>query len=412
MHLRHLVKTSISSLSVHRSRTLLTILGIVIGIAAIMIVMSLGTGAQGIILGQIQGIGAKTIAVLPGREPTSPTDVTSLFSDSLKQRDLDELRNRSNVPTATRVEPIVLGSEPVNYQSNVYQTTIIGGTSYLFDIYNIDVTDGRAFTDDEVQSNAPVAIIGETIREKLFGTDDPIGQKVRVKGQNLTVIGLIPQKGQFSFLNFDEIMLVPYTTAQQYIFGIKYFNRLIVEADTEAHVNRTVTDIQTTLREAHNITDPSKDDFFIQTQQGILQQVSTITNAMKLFIAAVAAISLIVGGVGIMNIMLVAVTERTREIGLRKALGARDRDILLQFLLEATMLTSTGGALGIGLGTLFSFATSFVLTKYLNTAWPFDFPVVAALLGLGVAAAVGFLFGIYPARQAAKKSPIEALRYE
>jgi putative ABC transport system permease protein len=413
MKFKHIFRTSLGGLASNRSRTFLTILGIVIGITAIMMVMSLGTGAQSIVLGQIQGIGAKTIIVLPGRQPTGPTDVTSIFSDSLKQRDLDTLRNRSNVPTAVRVEPIVFGADSLSYGSNVYQSTIIGGTSYLFDIYNIDVTEGRAFTDDEVRANADVAIIGSKVREKLFDTDEnPIGKKIRVKGRNLQIIGLIPKKGQFSFLNFDEIMLTPYTTAQQYLFGIKYFNRVIVEADDEAHVDRTVADIKSTLRANHDITDTTKDDFYVETQQGVLDQVSTITNTLKLFLAAVAAISLLVGGVGIMNIMLVAVTERTREIGLRKALGATNRDVMLQFLIEATLLTSLGGAVGIGLGTLLSYGSSYAITHFLATPWPFEFPLDAVFLGLGVAAAIGIVFGIYPARQASRKSPIEALRYE
>ncbi len=222
----------------------------------------------------------------------------------------------------------------------------------------------------------------------------------------------MPKKGQFSFLNFDEVAIIPYTTAQQYIFGIKYFHRLVIEADSEANVPRTVEDIKITLRNSHNITDPEKDDFFIETQTEAMETVSTITNVLTLLLAAVAAISLLVGGVGIMNIMLVSVTERTREIGLRKAIGATEKDILTQFLLEAVILTLIGGIIGIILGASFSFATSLILTQVLSLSWAFTFPVQAALLGLGVAAFVGLVFGLYPARQASLKSPIEALRYE
>ncbi|MDO8469506.1 MAG: ABC transporter permease [bacterium] len=412
MKLTHLFKTSRAGLTANKSRTVLTILGIVIGITSIMLVMSLGAGAEGLILGQIQGIGAKTIAVLPGKEPTGPTDLTSLFADSLKARDLEALRQKANVPTAARVEPIVFGADSASYGSETYQATIIGGTQYIFDVYDINITDGRAFDDDEVRGNADVMVIGTKVKTELFGDEDPLGKKVRIKGRNLRVVGVIPKKGQFSFLNFDELILVPYTTAQQYLFGIKYFNRLIVEAGSEGQVDRTVADITATLRNIHSIDFGEKDDFFIETQQGALEQVSTITNVLTLFLAAVAAISLLVGGVGIMNIMLVSVTERTREIGLRKAVGATNRDILTQFLLEAVMLTTVGGVIGIALGTLLSFAISIVLTRVLAIDWPFTFPAGAALLGLGVAAVVGLAFGIYPARQASKKSPIEALRYE
>ena len=208
------------------------------------------------------------------------------------------------------------------------------------------------------------------------------------------------------------MVIVPYTTAQQYILGIKHFQHIIVEADSEANIAQTVEDIKITLRNSHNITDPEKDDFNVSSQADAMAMVSTIMNILTLFLAAVAAISLIVGGVGIMNIMLVSVTERTREIGLRKAIGATDKNILFQFLLESVVLTASGGIIGIILGASFSFLTSLTLSKFWNLNWAFVFPVQAALLGFGVSAFVGLIFGLYPARQASKKSPIEALRYE
>ncbi|MEK7513176.1 MAG: ABC transporter permease, partial [Patescibacteria group bacterium] len=386
MHFHLLLKTSVRSLAVHRSRTALTILGIVIGITAIMIVMSLGSGAQGVILGQIQGIGAKTIIVAPGKHPTGPTDIATLFADSLTTRDFEELQKRTNVPTLARLEPLIMGAAVVSYGSDTYQPTILGGTEHLMEIYDIEVGRGRAVSGDDVRSNADVAIIGQKIVDELFGDEDALGKKIKIKGRNFRVIGIIPKKGQLSFFNFDEAVLIPYTTAQQYVFGIKHFNRFIAEADTEAHVERTVADITATLRLLHDIEPGENDDFFVETQQGALEQVETITDVLTLFLAAIAAISLLVGGVGIMNIMLVAVTERTREIGLRKALGARNRDILNQFLLEAVLLTSSGGAIGIALGTALSFTSSIVISRLLGSPWPFVFPLDAAALGLGVAA--------------------------
>lgn len=414
MHIRHTFKTSIAGLSANRSRTALTILGIVIGITAIMIVMSLGEGAQDLIVGQFQGIGSKTITVNPGQEPTGPMDAaTTLFSDSLKEREFKELSKRSNVPTAARVEPIMLGSETASYEGETYRPMILGGTQYLMEIYDMGVERGRTMTSEDVLSNADVAIIGSKVVKELFPKDvDPLNKKIRINGRNFRVIGIMPQKGQLSFLNFDGAVFVPYTTAQQYVFGFKYYHAIVVEAESEEMVARTVEDITVTLRNLHNITDPAKDDFYVETQAGAMAQVETVMSVLTLFLAAVAAISLLVGGVGIMNIMLVSVTERTREIGLRKAIGAKNSDILTQFLLEATLLTSVGGIVGIALGSLFSYAVSFVLSSVLGSNWPFTFPVGAAFLGLGVAAAVGLVFGIYPARQAAKKSPIEALRYE
>ncbi|MEK7527313.1 MAG: ABC transporter permease [Patescibacteria group bacterium] len=413
MRLKYSLKTAVKGLRTNRSRSLLTILGIVIGITAIMLVMSLGRGAQDLILNQIQSIGSKTIAVIPGRQPTGISDSLSSFSDSLKNKDVEDLRKKSNVPHLTRIMPIVFGPVSATKGNKVYQTTVFGVNNFFAEIYNIYPEDGRLFTDEEVASKSTAVIIGSKVKDKLFEPGEPVlGQKIRVKNQSLRVVGVLPNKGQFSFISFADALIMPYTTAQQYIFGIKYFNRLVIETDSEANIAATVADIETTLRNNHRITDPDKDDFFVETQAQAMALVSTITNALTLFLAAVAAISLIVGGVGIMNIMLVSVTERTREIGLRKAVGATNRSILTQFLLESVMLTAVGGIIGIALGTGLSFVISLILSKFVGLNWAFAFPLTAVFLGLGVSGAVGLVFGIYPARQASRKSPMEALRYD
>ena len=403
---------ALHSLRTNKSRSALTILGIVIGIAAVILVMSLGKSAENFILSQIQSIGAKTVVIVPGRQPKGPADVLATFTDSLKARDIDVLLNKSNVPHLSKIMPIVFGTQTVLYKNETYRPTILGVTDLFADIYNIYPAQGRIFSEDEIRGYADVALIGSKVKNELFGTESALGEKIKIKGKNFRIIGIFDQKGQFAFLNFDEIVVVPYTTAQQYIFGIKYFNRILVEADAEENVNRTVEDIKTTLRVAHNITDPSKDDFFIETQARAMETVGNITLVLTIFLASVAAISLLVGGVGIMNIMFVSVTERTKEIGLRKAVGATEKNILLQFLFEAIILTLTGGIIGIILGLSVSFLVSFVLSKTLILGWKFVFPVQAVILGLGVAAFVGFAFGFYPAKKAAIKNPIEALRYE
>ncbi|KKW16985.1 MAG: Efflux ABC transporter, permease protein [Parcubacteria group bacterium GW2011_GWA1_50_14] len=399
-------------MSTHKSRSLLTILGIVIGVAAIIIVMSLGEGARGLILGQIQSIGSKVIAIIPGREPTGPTDIIASFTDSLKESDLGALQNRNNVPYATQVMPVVFGSESAAYGNETYRPTILGVTDFFSEIYNVYPSKGRVFTPEESRNYADVVVIGSKVESELFGNEDALGKRIRIKGKNLRVIGVIGKTGQLSFLNFDEGAFLPYTTAQQYIFGIKYFNRIVVQAVSEDRVTETVDDIKRTLRAQHNITDPAKDDFSVQTQEEAMQTVSTILNAFTLFLASVAAISLLVGGIGIMNIMLVSVTERTREIGLRKALGATNRNILLQFLLEAVILTAVGGAIGIAIGGGVSFLVALVISKIYGLLWGFALPISAVLMGMGISSAIGLIFGIYPARQASQKSPIEALRYE
>ncbi len=412
MILRHSFKTAVAGLRTHKSRSALTVLGIVIGITAIILVMSLGEGAQNLILGQIQGIGATTIAIVPGRQPKGPTDIISTFTDSLTKRDIDALERKGNAPYVDAIMPIVFGSQSVAYERETYRPTIFGVTNLFAEIYDVYPVEGRLFTDEEIKTYADVALLGNKVKKELFGDEDALGKKVRIKGKNFRVVGVFGPEGQLTFMNVDELVATPYTTAQQYIFGIKYFNRIVVRADKEENVAATVRDITLTLRNSHNITDPSKDDFFIETQADAMEMVGTVTGVLTWFLASIAAISLLVGGIGIMNIMLVSVTERTREIGLRKAIGATGKDIMTQFLLEAVLITAVGGMIGILLGAFLSFLVSLVLTQFFALDWRFTFPFQAAFLGIGVAAFVGLIFGLYPARQASLKSPIEALQYE
>lgn len=412
MKFAYSIKTALMGISTHKSRSALTVLGIVIGITAIMIVMSLGQGAQELILAQIQGMGTKTIVVIPGREPSGPSDAAQVLSDSLKEKDLAALQRKINVPDATRVMPLIMGGESSVYGNETYRLSIFGGSPAITDLFDLEVSEGVFFTEEDVKSRAGVVVIGSRVRQELFGEQDPIGERIRIKNHAFRVIGVLPEKGQVSFFNFDETAIVPYTTAQDYIFGINYFHRFVVEASSENVIATTVEDIKQTLRDSHNITDPDKDDFFVQTQADLAARLGSITSVLTAFLASVAAISLLVGGIGIMNIMLVSVTERTKEIGLRKALGARDRDILLQFLLEAIMLTVVGGIIGITLGALLTLMATFALNQFLALGWTFVFPINAAILGMAVAGGVGMIFGLYPARKASQKSPVEALRYE
>ncbi len=398
----------------HKSRSALTILGIVIGITSIIMVMALGAGAQNLILGEIQGtIGSKVIEIRPGKEPKGPTDMMGImFLDSLKQKDVDALSKKANVPSLTGVMPLVVGSETITYDSETYSASYYGVNQLATRMYNMIPVAGRFMTEEEVKGFADVAIIGNKVREELFaGKDKVLGEKIRIKGKNFRIIGILPEKGS-GMVSFDTIVIVPYTTAQQYLSGKKYFQHIVVEVDSEANVPRAIEDIKTTIRDSHNITNPEDDDFSLGSQADAMKMVSSVMDTLTLFLVAVAAISLIVGGVGIMNIMLVSVTERTKEIGLRKALGATDSDILIQFLLEAVILTALGGLIGIILGSGLSLITSVLINKFAALNWTFSFPWGGAFLGLGVSSLIGLVFGIYPARQAAKKSPMEALRYE
>ncbi len=414
MTFAHAFKTALLGLSTHRSRAILTIVGIVIGITAIMMVMSLGSAATNLILAQIQGMGSRTVVVMPGREPRGFSDIGQIFTDSLKLRDLEAIERQKTALGITRISPVVFGGESASFEGEGYRLTLFGVGPDMAEMVDLIPADGSFFTEEDVRSRADVAVIGAKVNEELFGGRETqaLGSRIKIKNKSFRVIGVLAEKGQVSFFNFDEAALIPYTTAQQYVFGIKYVHRLFLEAATEKDAPRVEQKVTALLRSLHGIDDPEKDDFHVDAQVDIAARVGEITSVLTLFLAAVAAISLLVGGIGIMNIMLVSVTERTREIGLRKAIGASERDILTQFLLEAVILTGAGGILGILLGAALSFAASLALTRFVGPGWTFAFPVGATMLGLGVSAAVGLIFGLYPAREASRKSPIEALRYE
>ncbi|MDD4931485.1 MAG: ABC transporter permease [Candidatus Colwellbacteria bacterium] len=411
MSLKQLFDISSKGLLVNRSRSALTILGIVIGIAAIIMVMSIGKGAEGLILKQVQGMGSKNIAIEPGRQGEG-MDFSSIFTDSLRDKELETLLDKENVPHGTLATPIVMQTLNVSYEGEGKRTTVIGASGDLLKMFDVDLDDGVDITEDDIRSNSAVAIIGYDVKQDVFGFSNAVGEKIKIKDKTFRVVGAIGKKGQIGFLNVDKMVLIPHTTARQYLMGIDYFNQIILQTDSEANLQRTVDDVTVTLRDLHDITDITKDDFTVHTQEDAAQMVGNIMGILTAFLVAVAAISLLVGGVGIMNIMLVSVTERTKEIGLRKALGATDKDIMSQFLLEAVMLTASGGLFGIILGAALSFLISIILSRFMALNWSFVFPVSAAVIGIVVSGFIGIVFGLFPAKKASEKSPIEALRSE
>lgn len=407
-------RTAERALRANFARSLLTILGIVIGIVAIVLVVSLGQGARELVLGQIQSIGGNILVIRPGRQPEGPTDFAdTILADSIRDRDIEALLRSDNVPGLATIAPALLVSGTMSYQDEVYRPMTFGWTAQaMIDFFNIFPAQGDYFTEDDIQQRSKVVVLGYRVKQELFGESDAIGEFVKIRGQSLRVVGVLPPVGQISLFNADEVALLPYSTAQKDLLGISHYHEVMVRARDGVDPAEVAEDIRLTLRDLHGITDPKKDDFFVLTQEDIVERVSTVTQALTVFLVAIASIALVVGGVGIMNIMLVSVTERTREIGLRKAMGATNEDIQRQFLMEAVLLTGAGGVIGTTLALLLALAITFVVRTQFGLDWPLTIPVSGVVLGVGVATGIGLAFGLYPARRAAKLDPIEALRYE
>ncbi len=415
MLFRDAFKTSVRSLTHGKMRSILTMLGIVIGIASVIVLMSIGQSAQDMILGQVQSIGSNLIIIMPGAPSgkgfSPPSSAQGIIITSLQQRDVDALQRE---PSVNAVAPLVSGQTEAVYGNNNKTVSYQGANSDMFSVRNLTVGEGLVFTKEDVDSANHVAVIGPDLANTLFGSYvDPINKTIRLKNISFRVVGVLSKGGTGSFgVDQGNIVIIPITVAQKQLLGISYFNNIIVQANPSYDIDFVKSRITFSLRQNHGITNPNKDDFNIQTQADILSMLGTITSILTLFLAAIASISLVVGGIGIMNIMLVAVTERTREIGLRKAVGATNNDILKQFLIESVLLTLAGGAVGIAVGAGIVGLVYFVLSTFFSIGWVFAFPISAVLLGLAVSGVAGIAFGIYPARQAGKKNPIEALRYE
>lgn len=410
-------KTSTRSLTHGKMRSILTMLGIVIGIASVIILMSIGQSAQDLIIGQVQSVGSNLIIVMPGAPAngkfSSPAGAQGIIITSLQQRDVDSLQREPSVLLAV---PEVRGQADAVYGNNNVTTGFTGSTADFFQVSNLaKVSSGQIFTKSDVDSGNHVVVIGPDLATTLFGPYiNPINKIIHLKGVSFRVVGVLAKGGTGAFgVDIGNLVVMPITVAQKQLLGTNYFNVIIAQANASYDINFAKSRITFALRQNHGITDPNKDDFNIQTQADILAILGTITSVLTLFLAAIASISLIVGGIGIMNIMLVSVTERTREIGLRKAVGATNGDILQQFLIESVLLTLIGGVVGITFGAAIVGLIYFVLTTFFSSlGWVFAFPISAVILGLVVSGVSGIAFGIYPAYQAGKKNPIDALRYE
>ena len=403
------------SLTHGKMRSILTMLGIVIGIASVIILMSIGKSAQNVILSQVESVGSNLIFIIPGGSNngrlSSPASAQGIVITTLNEQDVTALKRE---PSVEDVVPEVRGQADVVYGDNDVTESFEGTTANYFTVRNMGLAKGYAFTQNDVDSANHVAVIGSDLATVLFGANvDPVGKLIRLKNVTFRVTGVLVPKGTgVGGVNEDDLVIIPSTVAQQEMLGITYYNDLTIEANPAYDITFVKSRITFVLEHDHGITNSSKDDFTIETQADILSVLGSITSILTLFLAAVASISLVVGGIGIMNIMLVSVTERTREIGLRKAVGATDKDILQQFLIESVLLCFFGGVIGIVLGAMVVTGIYFLVTGLSTVAWTFSFPASAVILSLVVSTLAGLGFGVYPARQAARKNPIDALRYE
>ncbi|MEI7750140.1 MAG: ABC transporter permease [Candidatus Moraniibacteriota bacterium] len=400
-----LLKETLSSLSSNKVRSGLTMLGIIIGIASVITMVAIGQGAQSSISARIQSIGSNLIIISPGAQRTGGISAGQGSSQTLMLDDATAIG--SEVQNISGVAPEDTHRYQVTAKGNNTNTQITGTVPSYTDVRNVSVDTGMFITEYQQQTSAKVAVIGPAVRDDLFGTDaDVIGQTIRIKNIDFQVIGVTVSKGGTGFNNADDAIYVPITTEQHYLSGDTYVTTVGISATSATIIPTVQQDITDLLLQRHGITDPTAADFSILNQADIIATASSVTGTFTILLASIAGISLLVGGIGIMNMMLTTVTERTREIGLRKAVGIRKLYINLQFLIEAVMLTFLGGALGVALG----WVASLLVSKFASLTTQVSLSSV--LLAFGVSAGVGILFGFYPARRAANLSPMEALRYE
>ena len=393
-----------ASLVANKLRSLLTMLGIIIGVAAVIALVSIGNGVKQDIENSISSLGSNLLVVLPGAPRTPGARPSQGSMKSLKISDYEAIAKLEGVKAAS---PMTNGSYVVIYQNKNWTTSVAGVNSNFQDVNNWTMTSGRFFSDKNVQNRERVAVVGETVVKNLFADEDPVGKEIRVKNIPFRVIGVLKSKGNGTMGNDqDDTVLIPYTTSMERVEGIDYLRMVYVVAKDDEGIDRLQADIENLLRVRHNIKDTNLDDFNIQNMKSIMETVAQTTGTFTLFLGAVAAISLVVGGIGIMNIMLVSVTERTLEIGVRKALGATYSVIVTQFLIEAVVISLMGGFIGIAFGI----GASKVIGMVSGMSTVVSVPTI--IMSFAFSMAIGLIFGIYPARKAAKLNPIDALHYE
>jgi putative ABC transport system permease protein len=406
MHYTNLFRVAIRALVRNRLRAILTMLGIIIGVASVIAMLALGEGSKRSMQEEMSKMGTNMIMVMPNFQRRGGVSLGSSSSNALRMSDVISIQNEA--ASVAAVSPEVRATGQIIYGNQNTQTTIYGASEEYLGIRKLEIGSGRIFTGQEVKSMAKVCLIGQTVKENLFGVNaDPVGLTIRIKNLPFLVIGEIAEKGESGMgQDQDDLIIAPYTTVQRRLAAIDYINGIYASAVSEEKSPKAMTEVEEILRRTHKLKDSDENDFRIMSQSELMETMSSITDIMTILLGAIAGISLLVGGIGIMNIMFVSVTERTREIGLRMSIGGRSRDILLQFLVESIILSILGGIFGIMLGYLIAKGAGSLMDteSYVQSQ--------AVVLAFIVCFVIGVFFGWYPARKAAGLNPIDALRYE